>query len=210
MEPFKTVSSIAAPLPIKDVDTDMIIPAQFLTSISRDGFGPNLFSRLRAQDAHFFMNTPKYASAEVLVSDSNFGCGSSREHAVWALLGGGIRVVIAKSFADIFSNNSGKNGLLLVTLPTDVVDMLLNESREGTLQLTVDLSSQTVTAADGRVWSFQYDPFLKYCLLHGMDELEYLRSKLDVIQSKKNEQATHWFFSALTPNNISAENESNS
>jgi 3-isopropylmalate/(R)-2-methylmalate dehydratase small subunit len=205
MNPFKTVSSIAAPLPIKDVDTDMIIPAQFLTSISRDGFGPNLFIRLKAQDPEFFLNLSKYAGAEILVSDSNFGCGSSREHAVWALVGAGIKVVIAKSFADIFSSNSGKNGLLLVALPADVVDALLLEAKTGKLNLTVDLAQQTVTASDGRSWSFSYDSFSKYCLLHGTDEMEYLRSKLNLIREKKAEQAEEWFFDALVPNNPAQE-----
>jgi len=205
MEAFKTVTSIAAPLPIKDVDTDMIIPAQFLTSISRDGFGPNLFVRLRSQDPHFYSNQPKYQGASILVSDSNFGCGSSREHAVWALVGGGIKVVIAKSFADIFSNNSGKNGLLLVTLPADVIDSLLQEATDGTLALTVDLETQTVRADDGRSWSFAYDQFLKHCLIHGMDEMDYLRSNLDTIREVKARQSKDWFFDARVTNNPPSE-----
>jgi 3-isopropylmalate/(R)-2-methylmalate dehydratase small subunit len=198
MEPFKTVTSHVAPVPIKDVDTDMIIPAQFLTSISRSGFGDHVFARLKASYPDFYLNNPRYQGAQVIVADSNFGCGSSREHAVWALTGAGVKVVIGKSFADIFSNNSGKNGLLLLTLPTEAVNQLLTEAAEKTLRVTVDLANQTVTTEDGRSWGFPYDPFLKHCLLNGLDELEYLRSKLPEIQARKAEQKM--FFDARVPN----------
>lgn len=200
MEPFSTVTSIAAPVAIKDVDTDMIIPAQYLTSISRDGFGENLFVRLRATYPDFYMNREELRSARILVSDSNFGCGSSREHAVWALLGAGIRVVIAPSFADIFTSNSGKNGLLLVALEPDVVRALLERSAGGDLELTVSLGEQVVSTHDGERWSFSYDPFLRYCLMNGLDDMDYLRSRIEAIQSKKEEQAAHHYFSVGTPN----------
>lgn len=200
MEPFSTVTSIAAPVAIKDVDTDMIIPAQYLTSISRDGFGENLFVRLRATYPDFYMNREEFRSARILVSDSNFGCGSSREHAVWALLGAGIRVVIAPSFADIFTSNSGKNGLLLVALEPDVVRALLERSAGGDLELTVSLEEQVVSTHDGERWSFSYDPFLRYCLMNGLDDMDYLRSRIEAIQSKKEEQAAHHYFSVGTPN----------
>jgi 3-isopropylmalate/(R)-2-methylmalate dehydratase small subunit len=200
MEPFSTVTSIAAPVAIKDVDTDMIIPAQYLTSISRDGFGENLFVRLRATYPDFYMNREEFRSARILVSDSNFGCGSSREHAVWALLGGGIRVVIAPSFADIFTSNSGKNGLLLVALEPEVVRGLLERSAGGDLELTVSLEEQVVSTRDGERWSFSYDPFLRYCLMNGLDDMDYLRSRIGAIQSKKEEQAAHHYFSVGTPN----------
>ena len=200
MEPFSTVTSIAAPVAIKDVDTDMIIPAQYLTSISRDGFGENLFVRLRATYPDFYMNREEFRSARILVSDSNFGCGSSREHAVWALLGGGIRVVIAPSFADIFTSNSGKNGLLLVALEPDVVRGLLERSAGGDLELTVSLEEQVVSTRDGERWSFSYDPFLRHCLMNGLDDMDYLRSRIGAIQSKKEEQADHHYFSVGTPN----------
>jgi 3-isopropylmalate/(R)-2-methylmalate dehydratase small subunit len=200
MEPFSTVTSIAAPMAIKDVDTDMIIPAQYLTSISRDGFGENLFVRLRATYPDFYMNREEFRSARILVSDSNFGCGSSREHAVWALLGGGIRVVIAPSFADIFTSNSGKNGLLLVALEPEVVRGLLERSAGGDLELTVSLEEQVVSTRDGERWSFSYDPFLRYCLMNGLDDMDYLRSRIGAIQSKKEEQAAHHYFSVGTPN----------
>jgi 3-isopropylmalate/(R)-2-methylmalate dehydratase small subunit len=200
MQAFTSVSSLAAPVAIKDVDTDMIIPAQYLTSISREGFGPNLFVRLRNSRPDFYQNQLRFQGASILVADSNFGCGSSREHAVWALLGAGIRVVIAPSFADIFAGNSAKNGLLLVTLPESDVRMLLREAEGSDLRLTVDLAAQTVRADDGRTWNFTYDPFRKHCLLNGLDDLDYLRSRLDVITAKKSELKRNWFYSTLTPN----------
>ncbi|MFN4896747.1 MAG: 3-isopropylmalate dehydratase small subunit [Pseudomonadota bacterium] len=200
MQPFTGVTSIAAPVAIKDVDTDMIIPAQYLTSISRDGFGPHLFVRLRTSRPDFYQNQPRFSTAEILISDTNFGCGSSREHAVWALLGAGVRVVIAPSFADIFAGNSAKNGLLLITLPEAQVHDMLAEAAEKDLILSVDLAQQKVSAVDGRTWSFAYDPFRKHCLLNGLDDLDFLRSHLDVISSKKNELKENWFYSTLTPN----------
>jgi 3-isopropylmalate/(R)-2-methylmalate dehydratase small subunit len=200
MQPFSTVSSVVAPVSIKDVDTDMIIPASFLTSISREGFGQHVFSRLRASHPDFYLNQARYAGAEILVADSNFGCGSSREHAVWALADSGVKVIIGKSFADIFSNNSGKNGLLLVTLEADVVNQLLERASNDTLQLTVDLLHQTVRGENGECWSFSYDSFLKHCLLHGLDELDYLRSQLPLIQAKKEEQRAFTFFDSRVPN----------
>jgi len=185
---------------IKDVDTDMIIPVQYLTSISREGFGPNLFVRLRSSRADFYQNQPRFNGTQILVADSNFGCGSSREHAVWALLGAGIRVVIAPSFADIFAGNSAKNGLLLVNLPEDVVRQLLTEASQSDLKLTVDLAAQTVASDHKRTWSFAYDPFRKHCLLNGLDDLDYLRSRLDLITAKKNELRDSWFYSTLIAN----------
>lgn len=176
MQPFKRVHSKVIPLPVKDVDTDMIIPAQFLTSISRDGYGKNLFSLLKKQDPQFPFNQEKYRGAEILIVDNNFGCGSSREHAVWALTGAGIKVVIAKSFADIFSGNAGKNGLLLVTLPDGDIDRLLLQARTGQYKIIVDLESQTVELPEGEKISFDYDPFRKHCLLNGLDDIDYILS----------------------------------
>lgn len=161
---------------MKDVDTDLIIPAQFLTSISREGYGQNLFRRLRDSDPNFPFNQEKFRGASIMVADSNFGCGSSREHAVWAILGGGIRVVIAKSFADIFYNNSAKNGLLLVVLPPDVVEALLAAAGNGDFEVTVDLASQTVTLPGEIEHKFDYDPFRKHCMLNGLDDIDYIRS----------------------------------
>lgn len=200
MKPFTTVRSHGAPLPLKDVDTDMIIPAQFLTSTSRDGFGENLFARLRASDPSFFMNQDRYQGAEILIADSNFGCGSSREHAVWALRSGGIKVVIAPSFADIFASNSGKNGLLLVRLDRDTTSALLRECAEGEVILTVDLERQVVVTHDGREWSFPCDPYLRHCLLNGLDDMDFLRSRLPDIRETKARLREHSFFSIGTPN----------
>lgn len=200
MQAFTSITSGAAPLPLKDVDTDMIIPAQFLTSISREGFGEHLFSRLRTTMPSLYINHERYSQAQILVADANFGCGSSREHAVWALLGAGIRVVVAPSFADIFSSNSAKNGLLLVSLEHTVVHALLKESAEDGLQLTVDLHAQSVSAADGRAWFFDYDQFRKHCLLQGLDDMDYLRSHQSSIASKKAELERSSFFRVGTPN----------
>lgn len=200
MDAFTTVRSIAAPLPIKDVDTDLIIPAQFLTSTSREGFGENLFLRLRRSDPEFFMNQSRYRSAQILVADSNFGCGSSREHAVWALRGAGIRAVIAPSFADIFTSNSGKNGLLLVRLENEVVRQLLTDVATTTVELSIDLETQMVSTSDGREWSFPCDPFLKFCMMNGLDDMDYLRSRLPQIEELKSRQKKNWFFSIGAPN----------
>lgn len=186
MQPFTKLTSKVIPLPAKDVDTDQIIPAQFLTSVSKQGYGENLFRRLKDSDPQFPFNRPEFKGAEVLVARSNFGCGSSREHAVWAIQGAGVRVVIAESFADIFSNNSAKNGLLLVTLPADAIESLLEGSKNGELAVTVDLDSQTVTAENATgaasVYEFAYDPFRKHCLLNGLDDIDYILTYNDTIQ----------------------------
>ena len=186
MQAFRSVKSKVVPLPIKDVDTDMIIPAQFLTSITRDGYGQNLFVRLREKDSQFPFNLDKYKGGEILVADHNFGCGSSREHAVWALQGAGIKVVIAKSFADIFAGNSAKNGLLLVTLLESAVDRILLEGTSGEYVVEVDLEHNVVRTADGREEQFQYDPFRKHCLINGLDDIDYILSFKDEISAFKS------------------------
>jgi|ERR1700733_6063503 3-isopropylmalate/(R)-2-methylmalate dehydratase small subunit len=188
MQAFKSVKSKVLPLPLKDVDTDMIIPAQFLTSISREGYGQNLFKRLREADPQFPLNQDKYKGAEILVADNNFGCGSSREHAVWALDGAGFKALIAKSFADIFAGNSAKNGLLLVVLPEAVVDRILLEARSGSYELNIDLDKQTVTLPDGTNVSFDYDPFRRHCLLNGLDDIDYILSFKEEIRAFKNQK----------------------
>lgn len=188
MEKVKTVTSRVIPLPMKDVDTDLIIPAQFLTSISRQGFGQHLFKRLRESDVNFPFNNPEYTGAQILVTDSNFGCGSSREHAVWALYDAGIRVIVAKSFADIFFNNSAKNGLLLVTLPDETVDSILNHAQTEDYTLTVDLENQQVRLPDNSAVEFSYDPFRKHCLLNGHDDIDYILSHRAVIETFRERQ----------------------
>jgi len=195
MQKVTTVKSKAMPVPMKDVDTDLIIPAQFLTSISKDGYGANLFRRLRDNDPNFPMNRKEFEGASILVTDSNFGCGSSREHAVWALTGAGIRVVIAKSFSDIFYNNSAKNALLLVVLEDKVVDQILQSALVADYEITVDLESQTVTLPDGSSYKFEYDQFRKHCMLNGLDDIEYIRSHTADIQEFRKRQEQQRFMS---------------
>ena len=197
MKKFTAVKSKAIPLPIKDVDTDQIIPAQYLTSISSEGYGHNLFKRLRAESPDFPMNLPKYAGAKILIADHNFGCGSSREHAVWALMGAGIEVMIGKSFADIFNGNSANNGFLLVVLPEDVVDSMLKAAAETDFELTVDLEKQEVRTADNKVYKFDYDPFRKHCLINGLDDIDYILSEQASIEAFRAQQADKRFFSTV-------------
>jgi len=194
---FTKVTSKAIPLPIKDVDTDQIIPAQYLTSISSDGYGKNLFKRLREESPDFPMNQPRFAGSKILIADHNFGCGSSREHAVWALMGAGIEVMIGKSFADIFTGNSANNGFLLITLPSATVDELLKAATESDLELSVDLESQEVKTSDNRVFKFDYDPFRKHCLINGLDDIDYILSEKPSIDDYRKSQADKRFFSTV-------------
>lgn len=187
------IHSVVMPLPLKDVDTDQIIPAQFLTSVSREGYGENLFRRLKDQDPNFPMNQQRFADAQILVVDSNFGCGSSREHAVWALQGAGFRAVIAKSFADIFFNNSAKNGLVLVTLPEAEVDEILSAARDGSYVVEIDLAAQTVKLPSGKSMTFPFDPFRKHCILNGLDDLDYIFSQRTKIDSYRAAQEKNRF-----------------
>ena len=200
MEKFQRVTSRVIPLPLRDVDTDMIIPAQFLTSVSREGFAANLFRRLKDSDPNFPLNRSEFKDASILVADSNFGCGSSREHAVWAICGAGIKVVIAKSFADIFSSNSLKNGLLIITLPVAVVDSILAQAQAGDCRLSVDLESQQVTMPDGAQVKFEFDPFRRHCLLSGLDDVDYLLSKKQEIDTYRETLAANRFFDTTTAN----------
>lgn len=178
MEAFKPVTSKVTPLPIADVDTDMIIPAAYLTSTSREGYGENCFRRLRDENPDFPLNNSKYEGNEILIAHSNFGCGSSREHAVWALMAYGFKVIIAPNFADIFKANSGKNGLLLIELPEEIVENLLKTEEE----ITVDLATQTLTTPEESI-SFDVDPFRKECILKGHDDLDYLLSHIEDIEA---------------------------
>ncbi len=177
MEKFTTVEGVAAPLPLVNVDTDMIIPKQFLKTIKRTGLGVNLFDEMRfTQDgeeiADFVLNQPAYRDAKILVAGENFGCGSSREHAPWALLDFGIRAVIAPSFADIFFNNCFKNGILPIVLPPEEVELLSQDAAKGAnAVLTIDLEKQQITRPDGSVIGFEVDAFKKECLLNGLDDI---------------------------------------
>ncbi len=190
MDKFEKLKSKVVPLLMTDVDTDLIIPAQFLTSISREGYGQNLFRRLRDNDANFPFNLERFKNAAILVAGENFGCGSSREHAVWALAGAGIKAVIAPSFADIFFSNSAKNGLVLVTLPAPQVERMLVEAQAGEFEVTVDLESQSVTLPSGETFEFEFDQFRKHCILNGLDDIDYILSFKDKVAEFRLGQPT--------------------
>lgn len=188
MQPFKKLSATAAPLRAENVDTDQIIPARFLTAVTKAGMGDGLFSSWRynadgSPKADFVLNKPEYQGAEILVAGRNFGSGSSREHAVWALTEYGFRCVITPGYADIFYNNSLKNGLLPVALPEETVNMLLDLiEEEPEITIGVDLEKQLVTLPDGQTHQFEIDAFRKICLLDGLDDLGYIMSKADAIE----------------------------
>ncbi|HET8726553.1 MAG TPA: 3-isopropylmalate dehydratase small subunit [Alphaproteobacteria bacterium] len=176
MQPFTKLTAVAAPLPMNNVDTDMIIPKQFLKTIKRTGLKEGLFYELRTDNAgnkvDFVLDRPAYQKAQILVAGENFGCGSSREHAPWALLDFGIRCVIAPSFADIFYNNCFKNGILPIVLPKEQVALLLDDAERGSnAVVTVDLENQEITGPDGGRIRFDIEPFRKHCLLNGLDDI---------------------------------------
>ena len=195
MDKFTTLTGIAAPMPLVNIDTDMIIPKQFLKTIKRSGLGINLFDEMRYdRDGNelpdFILNQPAYRQTQILVAGDNFGCGSSREHAPWALLDFGIRCVISTSFADIFFNNCFKNGILPIVLPQDVVDVLMEDAQKGAnARITVDLESQTVTTSDGMSFAFEVDPFRKHCLLNGLDDIGLTMEKAPRIDSYETQMA---------------------
>ena len=214
MEKFTVVKGLVAPLDRANVDTDQIIPKQFLKSIRRSGFGPNLFDEWRYLDVgepgqdssrrpvnpDFVLNFPRYAGASVLLARENFGCGSSREHAPWALEEYGFRAIIAPSFADIFYNNSFKNGLLPIVLASDEVDALFAqcEATEG-YSLTVDLAAQAVTRPDGVQYAFEVDAFRKHCLLNGLDDIGLTLQEREAIVAfeSRHRAAQPWLFDAV-------------
>jgi 3-isopropylmalate/(R)-2-methylmalate dehydratase small subunit len=189
MEKFTILTGVAAPLPMVNVDTDMIIPKQFLKTIQRTGLGRNLFDEMRydpdgRERPDFVLNRPAYREAKILVAGENFGCGSSREHAAWALMDFGIRCVIAPSFADIFYNNCFKNGILPIVLPQEDVDKLMDDAERGAnAVVTVDLERQEITGPDGGRVSFEIDPFRKHCLLNGLDDIGLTLQKADAIDT---------------------------
>ena len=189
MEKFKNITAVAAPLPEVNVDTDKIIPKQYLKTIERTGLGKGLFSELRYNDdgtenKDFVLNKAQYRNAKILVAGDNFGCGSSREHAPWALLDYGIKVVISTSFADIFYNNCFKNGMLPIVLDEKEVTLLMEETERGSnATLSVDLESQEVTTSDGNKINFKIDKFLKHCLLNGLDDIALTLEKNSEIGS---------------------------
>ena len=189
MEKFDKLTGIAAPLDIINVDTDMIIPKQFLKTIQRSGLGKNLFDEMRygpdgQEIADFVLNQAAYREAQILVAGDNFGCGSSREHAPWALLDFGIRCIIAPSFADIFYNNCFKNGILPIVLPQTEVDKLMDDAKRGSnATISVDLENQTISGPDGGTISFEVDGFRKQCLMEGLDDIGLTLQKAQAIDA---------------------------
>ncbi len=211
MQAFTTFNGLVAPLDRANVDTDAIIPKQFLKSIHRTGFGPNLFDDWRYLDAggldvdnatrrinpDFLLNQPRYAGAEILLARENFGCGSSREHAVWALSDAGFRVVLAPSFADIFFNNCFKNGVLPIVLPAAVMDRLFAATLATPgYRLTVDLEAQTITTPSGETISFEVDAFRRHCLLNGLDDIGLTLQRAERIRAyeARRHQEAPWLF----------------
>ena len=196
MDSFTKLTGVAAPLPLVNVDTDMIIPKQFLKTIKRSGLGANLFDEMRfTQEGEeiedFVLNRPAYRNAQVLVAGENFGCGSSREHAPWALMDFGIRAVIAPSFADIFFNNCFKNGILPIVLPQEDVDALMQDAEKGAnAVLTVDLEAQEITRPDGVKVEFEVDAFKKHCLLNGLDDIGLTMQKEAAIDTFESSYET--------------------
>ena len=177
MEKFEKLSGVAAPMPLVNIDTDMIIPKVFLKTIKRSGLGVNLFDEMRYdregnEKTEFVLNKAQYREAKILVAGDNFGCGSSREHAPWAIADFGIKCVISTSFADIFFNNCFKNGILPVVLPQDQVKVLMSDAEKGANSIIeVDLEKQTIASSGGEVFTFDVDPFKKHCLLNGLDDI---------------------------------------
>ena len=197
MEKFTTLRGVAAPLPMVNVDTDMIIPKQFLKTIKRTGLGKNLFDEMRyttdgKEIPDFLLNKPQYRQAKILVAGANFGCGSSREHAPWALLDFGIRCVIAPSFADIFYNNCFKNGILPIKLPQSDVDKLMDDAERGANAIiSIDLEKQEIRGPDGGCITFELDAFRKHCLLNGLDDIGLTMEKkreIDDFEAPQKEQ----------------------
>ena len=215
MEAFKTVKGVVLPIDRSNVDTDAIIPKQYLKSVARSGFGANLFDEWRYLDhgepgqehsnrpinTDFVLNEKRYTGAEVLLARSNFGCGSSREHAVWALHDYGIKVIIASSFADIFFNNCFKNGLLPIVLSEDTIDVLFESIKdEPGYMLEVDLESQTIITPDGMQHSFDIESFRKYCLINGFDDIDLtLRHKKNISEFEAtHKQRMPWLFEDIS------------
>jgi 3-isopropylmalate/(R)-2-methylmalate dehydratase small subunit len=200
MDKFTKLTGIAAPMQLVNIDTDMIIPKQFLKTIARTGLGKNLFDEMRfnldgTEIPDFVLNKPAYREAEIIIAGENFGCGSSREHAPWALLDFGIRCVISTSFADIFYNNCFKNGILPIVMPQEVVDILMVDAGKGAnARQTVDLQAQTVTTSDGQIFSFEVDSHRKHCLINGLDDIGLTLEKVASIDlyEKKLETLRPW------------------
>lgn len=203
MDKFTKIRAVAAPLPITNVDTDMIIPQKHLRTIERTGLGKFAFSNIRYHDdgserEDFILNQPAYRNAEILIAGENFGCGSSREHAPWALTDLGLRCIIAPSFADIFYGNSFKNGLLPIKLPQDIIDDLMKDAERGANAVfTVDLENLEITRPDGEVITFEIDGFRQHCLINGLDDIGLTMAKGDKISEFEVKQKAQqpWLYS---------------
>ncbi|MGR3468571.1 MAG: 3-isopropylmalate dehydratase small subunit [Shimia sp.] len=195
MDKFETLTAVAAPMPLINIDTDMIIPKQFLKTIKRSGLGVHAFDEMRYDDAgnevpEFVLNQDAYRDAQILVAGDNFGCGSSREHAPWALLDFGIRCVISTSFADIFYNNCFKNGILPVVVMPEQLDLLMGDAEKGAnARITVDLEAQEITTSDGKTVAFEIDAFRKHCLLNGLDDIGLTLEKAAAIDAFESQAA---------------------
>ena len=195
MEKFTNVSGVAAPMPLVNIDTDMIIPKQFLKTIKRSGLGVNLFDEMRynhdgSEISDFVLNQSAYRNAEIIIAGENFGCGSSREHAPWALKDFGISVVISESFADIFYNNCFKNGILPIKLSKEAIDILMDDASKGeNARISVDLEEQIVSATDGTIFKFEVDAFKKHCLLNGLDDIGLTYQKIESVDKFEEKQA---------------------
>ncbi len=204
MDKFTQLTGVAAPLPAINIDTDKIIPKNFLKSIKRTGFGKHLFAEMRfnadgSEKSEFVLNQSAYRQAKILIAFENFGCGSSREHAPWALLDFGIKCVIAPSFADIFYNNCFKNGVLPLILPKAICEQLVEDAKKGAnATMTVDLEKQTVTRPDGEIIHFEMDPFRKHCLVNGLDEVGLTMTKGKAIDGfeARQKQSQPWIGNA--------------
>ena len=200
MQPFTSLTGVAAPMKITNVDTDMIIPKQYLKTIARTGLGKGLFSEMRyredgAENPDFVLNKPVWRGASILIAGDNFGCGSSREHAPWALLDYGLRCIISTSFADIFYNNCFKNGILPITVSQADLDKLMDDARRGAnATMTIDLPAQEIRGPDGGVVKFEIDAFRKHCLINGLDDIGLTMEKANAIADfeKQNANARPW------------------
>ena len=195
MKKFEKFTGIAAPMPLVNIDTDMIIPKGFLKTIKRTGLGVHAFDEMRYDRAgneipDFVLNKPQYRKTEILIAGDNFGCGSSREHAPWALADFGIKVIVSTSFADIFFNNAFKNGMLPIVLPQEQVDVLMKDADRGeNARMTVDLEAQEITTSDGQVIKFEVDAFKKHCLLNGLDDIGLTLEQAAAIDSFESQSA---------------------
>ena len=194
MKAIKTIQGLAIPMNISDIDTDIIIPAQYLTSTSQSGYGQHAFIRLKS-NPDFVLNQAKYQQAPILITGSNFGCGSSREHAVWAIQELGIQAIIAPSFADIFTNNAKKNGLLLIQQDNNIVAELFKQIKSSDISIKINIEKQTLSSRELNT-SFEIDDFFKHCLINGLDELDYLMSHIEQIKDFKKQQKNRTLFIA--------------